>query len=271
MSKPEQSDERDDRLARRLRELRQQLESGDWPEGARQLADELSWLNRGPAADPDDETFTFALGDALEGVDISRRYPNFYRQLLADPVLRRQFIEAIEILIADTEGTLEPLPESIDIDLSFLGKEQSTVAGGDAPSRWRLMWQRTARQLEETLGAFLSPPELALRSSGAFPEDDYLTLLDEVREVGGQEVALLLGATRYLANPDVLHLSLIVSVDQAPSAPLHAEIRWGRFETALTVGASGVAEPPPVPLAAIVDDEGGIGANLQIILSSHHD
>ena len=268
MSEPEEGGERDEWLARRLEELRRQLESGAWPEGARRLADELRWLDRRPAETPVDETFQFALSDALEGVDISQRYPDFYRQLLADPALRNQFLEAIEIILADEAGTLETLPDSLMIDLTFLRGAAPSTPAGSAASQWRLTWQRTARQLEAVLGAF-SSPELVLRDAGALPEDDYLTILDETREMAGREIALLLGAVRQPADPTTLHLSLIVSADPEPAAPLHAEIRWGRYETETVVSADGLAELPPVPLAAVTDETGGVGADLQLVISSY--
>ena len=59
------------------------------------------------------------LSDALEEVDICRRYPAFYRRLLASPALRRQFLDALAALEAHGAGRL-PRGEGIVPRLDFL-------------------------------------------------------------------------------------------------------------------------------------------------------
>lgn len=63
---------------------------------------------------------SLVVNDALEGVDIARRYPAFYRLLLADPRLRWAFLEALEIREKEEDGELESLPDPLDVDLAFL-------------------------------------------------------------------------------------------------------------------------------------------------------
>lgn len=83
---------------------------------------------------------SLVVNDALEGVDIARRYPTFYRRLLADPQLRRAFLEALEILEKDKTGELVPLPDQLDVDLTFLewAHPLSAMVDTEPSGSWRL-------------------------------------------------------------------------------------------------------------------------------------
>ena len=50
------------------------------------------------------------VSEAFAGVDITRRYPMLYRILLADPNMQEAFLDALETLEQERNGTLEPLP-----------------------------------------------------------------------------------------------------------------------------------------------------------------
>ena len=59
------------------------------------------------------------VSEAFADVDITRRYPALYRILLADPNMQEAFLDAMETLEQERNGTLEPLP----LDAPFLPSE----------------------------------------------------------------------------------------------------------------------------------------------------
>src|SRR5688572_17786521 len=90
--------------------------------------------------------------DALEGVDISVRYPAFYQRMLADNELREAFLDSLDLLRRSQVGQLLPLPQPASEDLSFLRARSSeprieyTTNG-----RWRILWQRTIADIQAIL------------------------------------------------------------------------------------------------------------------------
>ena len=50
------------------------------------------------------------VSEAFAGVDITRQYPALYQILLADPNMQKAFLDALETLEQERNGTLEPLP-----------------------------------------------------------------------------------------------------------------------------------------------------------------
>ncbi len=64
---------------------------------------------------------SLALTKALSGVDISRRYPQFYHQLLADAELRQEFLDGL-CLLDGSLNRLEALPGPASRDLQFLAR-----------------------------------------------------------------------------------------------------------------------------------------------------
>jgi hypothetical protein len=59
----------------------------------------------------DEELLSLILDEALKGVDIAARFPNFFQKLLVNTELRKTFLDSLELLEADGNGTLTPLPE----------------------------------------------------------------------------------------------------------------------------------------------------------------
>lgn len=199
---------------------------------------------------------SLVVNDALEGVDIARRYPAFYRRLLADSQLRQAFLEALEILEKEKAGELEPLPDYLDVDLTFLKQAHSLQAMVDTElsGSWRFSWHRPISYLQSRLVVSFATVDPVYRSGAEFLEDDRLTLVDDVVEVAGDEIGVLLEAVRAANAPDALHLSLLVTAG-APDS-LWATMEWGAFHETVLVEAIGRVIFPPLSLAAIVDDAG---------------
>ncbi len=199
---------------------------------------------------------SLVVNDALEGVDIARRYPSFYRRMLADPQLRWAFLEALEILEQDKSGGLEPLPEGLDVDLSFLERAQppSPILQEKPAGLWRLAWERPATYLQSLLLDTLLTSRPIHRALTNFLEDDRLMLVDDTVEIAGDELGVLLEAVRPAAAPDALHLSLLITAETASS--LQATIEWGAFRETAVVKAFRRVTFPPLPLADVVDEIG---------------
>ncbi|MBU0690542.1 hypothetical protein KKC97_06310 [bacterium] len=67
------------------------------------------------------------VSEAFAGVDITRRHPALYRILLADPNMQEAFLDALETLEQERNGTLEPLPCLSE----FIGTGQQPVITPD--------------------------------------------------------------------------------------------------------------------------------------------
>lgn len=196
---------------------------------------------------------SLVVNDALEGVDIARRYPAFYRRLLADPRLRWAFLEALEILEKEEDGELESLPDPLDVDLAFLEQVHplQAMVYTKVSGSWRLSWQRPIPYLQSRLIDSFAPADPISRSPADFLEDERLTLVDDVVEVAGDEIDVLLEAVRPAGAPDVLYLALLVTAETAET--LQATVEWGVFHETAPVNAFGRVTFPPLPLATLFD------------------
>lgn len=199
---------------------------------------------------------SLVVNDALEGVDVARRYPTFYRRMLADPHLRWAFLEALEILEKDRDGSLEPLPDNLDLNLDFLElPPPPAVMLEERPSGgWCLAWQRPGAHLQSLLLASLATPRATYRALATFLEDDRLPLVEDVVAVAGDRVGVLLEAVRCAGAPDDLYLSLLVTAETVDA--LQATVEWGPFRQTAVVRPFGTFTFPPLPLADVFDEVG---------------
>jgi hypothetical protein len=85
-----------DRAQRKLATLRRQLqEPGGWPATANHLLSRLSRAANPRLAAEDWHIINVVAGEALKGVEISRRYPGFFRRMRQEQELREAFLEAL--------------------------------------------------------------------------------------------------------------------------------------------------------------------------------
>lgn len=250
-------------LRRKMADLRQDLQAGQWPEGGDAL---LRRLGRLEASAEDLEMLSLVLNDALEGIDITRRYPTFYRRLLADPHLRQIFLDALDLLERSEAGELDSLPESIEVDLSFLAPEEKKEDNPSSPAdRLRVLLTRTRDQLREL---FAPPPAaVPLRSALTGMEDDYITLLRSDVSTAQGAFELILEGRRPAAS-DALHLTvMLIPRQEAPARPgLEATLRWGAYEETRPLDERGRASFPPLPLDVILDERGDVRSGLELHL-----
>jgi hypothetical protein len=89
-----------DRAQETLAALRRQLqEPGGWPATANQILSRLAGASNPRMADEDRHIITVVAREALKGVDISRRYPGFFRRMRQERELREAFLN----MLADWE------------------------------------------------------------------------------------------------------------------------------------------------------------------------
>ncbi len=215
----------------------------------------------------DEEMLSLVLSDALQGVDITSQYPDFYRKLLADAELRQTFLDALDLLEKEKAGQLLPLPEETVPDLSFL-KTVATpphpIIENPAPGQWRITW----RLLQAQLTRIFQPAALAYRSGRFSLEDKSDILLRSQFVVSGQSYDIFLEAVRPVDQPDNLRLYLAAApLTDAPLPAMTVHLQWGDVHRTAVTGPHGRARFQPIPLTAVLDKTGqNIRADLQLTL-----
>jgi hypothetical protein len=259
-------------VAERLRNLRQILEK---PENLPAKADAL-WLDLAHVEsdyldEADEAMISIVVSDVLQGVDITRHYPDFYRKMLGNSELFQAFIEAVEILEADRAGTLEEVPVSEFRVPPIPQVPPQPEVEESRFGRWSVIWRQTAERLE---GMFKLPDQslnLAFRSGRGLWETGSTTLIRGQAAVAGLDLAVLLTADG-TDDPDVLQLNLMVADLGWSSAgfsagSLKATIRWGQYNETGIVNEVGEILLPPLLLEAVLDESGhSLAGNLQLRL-----
>ncbi|MCI0649919.1 MAG: hypothetical protein L0332_11875 [Chloroflexi bacterium] len=257
----------------KLAALRLELEQFGKRPAVDRLLEDLTWISQASLEERDDEMFSIVVNDALEGVDITQRYPAFYRKLLANPPLLEAFLDILEVLESDREGTLESPPVMTKRDLAFLQTvDAPPVVEEREPGRWSVSWRQTAERLQALFANFGLSPVAAYRDASGLIEEVYATLIRSEAEVGVRRLEVLLEVT-WASDPEMLNLLLTVAifaqgVAEQPQPSLQAIIQWGSYSETAVVDENGQASFPPLPFQAIVDETGTvIDAGLQFSLT----
>lgn len=266
-----------DWVEKTLAELRQQMASDEWAEAALQLLADLRLVASSPQDEVGDEDMlSIAVDDALKGIDVSQRYPQFFRQMLANPFLYESFVEALERLEEETPESREAFPFVPSRDLSFLEafRTPQPTLEEDVHGRWQAIWRGTREYLQALLDAFMLPDTLVAdyREAGIM-ESPALTLFESNIDVADVTLDVILDATQPADAPSELLLSLWAAESAQPGAvspvqPIQATVSWGDYQETVTLSGYGTVAFPPVPLSAILAEDGeSIGAELQLRLA----
>lgn len=246
--------------------MRQQLGQADPPEWMVKLLTDLTYAGDVEATESENEAmFSLALDAALKGVDISKRYPTFFRQLLSDRQARRDFLDALEMLQKSETGDPQMLPDSLDSELRFLEQRSLTRPGIElsGPAQWQVTWQRAQAYLQSLFASYFTAP--GYRESSSLLEDAHLVLIDDSVTVDDIALNVQLGATRPAESPHSLSPSLFVSADV--DLPLKATLVWGAYEESIPVENNRPVSFPLLSLEAITtEDEPDDVAHLQLSL-----
>lgn len=242
----------------------------DWPTTADELLARLSQASQ-PAAFSDQENETLlslVVDDALKGVDISSRYPDFFQRLLEDDDLRQAFLATMEAV----ENQSVPRPATAESDLSFLHAATiRPLLEFTSPARWRLKWQAALDQLQQIF--FAADQFQPIYRSAAYLEDAWFTLFRDEIKIDQMHASVVLEAVREMAAPDQLRLHIAVGLtsDRFAAAErlpdLRAQLTWGAYDQAVLITQRGRAVFPPLPLDLILDAAAQhITADLRLIV-----
>jgi len=226
--------------------------SGNYETGLVRLYNDLifTWREEPVPNEIGEEMLSIVVNDALNGVDIAKRYPSFFNKMLQDAEMRESFIDAIESVEKGQE-----LPTSLAINVDFLSslslRPSLEVINKE---NWKVQWKRTIAQLQ----AIFSPAELAYRSDPSLYEDPWFTLLRDEFEVEGEAVSVVLDGTLSEKDDDSIEVLLKVAlIDMATEEEiipnLKGVLHWGEYqgETQISAGRGGVF--PPLTISTILD------------------
>ncbi len=226
-------------------------------EAAQRLADDLIEFDEKITSRVDDEMLSIIVDEAYRGIDISKRYPTFYRKLLVNASLRQAFIEILESLEKEGGNELIALPNRPNINLDFLKRHSSKpIFEITNQDNWRISWLRTFEQLQE----IFTPQELAFRLDVDLIEDPWFTLLRKEFEVGKSRYTIVLDCTLSEKGDEALspYLNIAVTPEAAsdrPKFPIHARLQWGAYDERIFIAEEGRLRLPGIPLSITFDEE----------------
>lgn len=256
---------------KKLEALRQQLaKPGEWAETADRIFDVLTPSSQELSVTKDDEEMLdLVVSDALNGIDITVQYPDFYRKLLANMELRQVFLETLDMLEKSQTGGTESLPEAPNENLSFLKTAVSphpTI--NQSPSgNWQATWQMLTDYLttcffRQTMPVYRSATESWLE------EQTHILLQTEV-EIDKMVVTILLEAMTQVEHPGMLTLSLSATSFKEQELPqLRASLTWGDYQATAVLNNYGQVFFPPLAIEHVLDEIGqAISSDLLLTLT----
>ncbi|HNB54716.1 MAG TPA: hypothetical protein PK530_22395, partial [Anaerolineales bacterium] len=172
-----------DELDHQIAQNRARLETeGKWPEKANELLNQLvDNAPRQEITETDLELLSLVVNDALNGVDIQKQYPAFYKRLVEEPGLRDAFLDVLEMAEEGENEELElELPEPISKKLAFLADPDPVSIVEQLTDRWRVTWQQSTAYLNTV---FLSRKLAFGYRNQAHEEKPWFVLLHEQVEI----------------------------------------------------------------------------------------
>jgi hypothetical protein len=227
-------------IGQKIALLRQQLlaDAMAWPASADALFDNLAASSE---TAEDDAMLAMIAQDALQGVDISRKYPSAYRRILSSERIQEAFLDLLEALEFGARPELPMMPAP---KLDFLQTAVTTPQLTLTPTStgWQVTWKLRADYLSSHL------TQLHQHT----PNNNPVTLLNETTPVDGQLWHFLLTGTPQPHSPT--HWLLALTVDIPPSAPqLEARILWGNYDATLTIPHQESSPFPPIDHTPLFD------------------
>lgn len=232
----------------------------------------------------DDAMLAVMISEAMNGVDIARRYPRFFRRMLVDAELRAAFLDGLKALEEGRLPAADVLPRPPSRDLSFLKRAPvaRTAAKIQEENAYLARWTRAGRDLVNLLNFALrsshdlftlGEPAPLYRSADDSLQDAAATLLQGRVSGNNVEVNITLEGVRNAEQPDELQLTLwVLSAKEEFQPPadlaLVAHVDWGDYHQEVEISAEGSYALPPRKIEALGDDDGDISDDLHITI--HH-
>lgn len=265
-----------DWVHRKLIKLQRELETtGKWPEPANQLWLDLAKSEQAHDKKADDSMFSIVVSDALEGIDIAKKHPEFYRRMLKNPELFQSFLDIVEVMEADRAGLLEPVEVIETAVPAIMPDDPKPIIERLASGGWLVRWRQGVAQLNaiiNSIGLDLSPA-LATRSNRGWLEESVAPLIKSEVLVEEKNFGVRLSAV-LADDPDALDLQLTVALldeetVEFPLTSLRVNVQWGSYSQEQTLNELGQAAFPPLPIEAIFDETGeAINNDLQLLIHS---
>ncbi|MGD8457000.1 MAG: hypothetical protein PVF83_11485 [Anaerolineales bacterium] len=233
--------------------LRSELENEEeYKMGAARLNNILGFTGRRETV-PDEfgnDMLSIMVSAALKGIDITKRYPSFYKQMLHNSELMQAFIDAFDT-VAKEEKLPEDLPENQYFLVDLFPKPSLEVENKD---NWRIHWKRTIEQLRETF----SPKEFAYRFDPSISEDPWFILLRDELEMEGRIVTVILEGVLSEEVSDSFEAILNVTVTDLATQEevyprLKSTLHWGKYTGETEISEEGKKAFPPILISTILD------------------
>lgn len=247
--------------------------SGNWPESANRLWFHLA--RNGPevtTVQGDDIMLSVVVSDAMDGVDIADRYPEFYRRMLQNPHVFQEFLDALDLLEADRAGTLEEVPVVAVAVPERRPKDAEPEVVLNGPRPWIARWMKGVEQLSSIFRDFGPAFTPGFRMGWGLLDEHAVSLISSHLNVDEREFGVRLTAV-LSDDPDSMDLQLMVALlddeglDADDTSSLAASVQWGNYYQTSVIDEEGRAFFPPLPISAITDKSGEtIVTELQLML-----
>ncbi len=204
----------------------------------------------------DNEMLSLVVDEAIKGIDIAERYPEFYKKLLANASLREAFLDALESIELSEKKELISSTSKSATKLSFLKALEPQPIIAELDNKWRASWQQTIEQLQ----FIISPTQLATRSHSMIYEDPWITILRSEAEIEEVIYTIFLECTLSKNDEEALspYLNVAVTLGTAPKPsyfPIRSTLHWGTYEEVIEILEEGRAKFPDIPFKVIFDEE----------------
>jgi hypothetical protein len=217
------------------------------------------------SADPEEtinEPIDLMVDQALQGIDIRKRYPTFYQKLLKNQFLRQQFIDALASFTSPVGKSIDPYIGSTKFDFSFLNRSTNKITG------WPIFLNQSRPQLKTVLFSI----GLGYRDAVDPGSEPIYTLLRQDFSLAGTLYSVSVHSKLAYTNEDVLNTTLSLTTENNETRgifPIQASLRWGEYTADVTIEREGKLSLPDIPLSRVLDDEmTDVKADLYLTLSS---
>lgn len=214
------------------------------------------------------------VSDAARGVNIAKRYPEYFQRLMTDWNLYQQFLDSLDLFLRSQLQTLEPLPTPPSRDLSFLRQRPqpeltytTCELGG-----WSLAIHQSIALLNNLF--FRATPAAATRFTlpVVLDEDQWFTFFRQKIQQQDNSWTLWLEGTPIDEPPNSLQLALMLipETDMTGQLPcFDIKLSWGNYQEVAIIDRSGRINFPPVPLNQVIDEVSQtVTANLTLTLTN---
>jgi hypothetical protein len=268
---PLQDDSSSDWLLKITEEIRRLKQNVEEPEMGEHLISDLADFIPLPepttSSDEDYDMLSIVVNDALSGIDVMKKYPNFYARILANGELRTAFLETLELLEQSRSGELVDYSGPEKIDLRFLQQLMSkpTIIKS-LQDKWVLTWQRSIEQLQNMFYiASLREGEI-YRSDSNLYEENYINILHSQVELDEQDLEIRLDALQSFTTPENLELMLVVFAPEGFDSQFEVTVAWGAYRERAAVDQYGLAKLPSLKTELVFSRSGALIHELDLCL-----